>query len=168
MNNRTKHNQQGLTLIELMITVTILSILVFIGSSITNSWVDRSHVNNASQQLKNAVTQAKAAALRNPNNIALQDTAVSLCLNQTQHRIDVIRLNTATASVCDTTAPNTLLQSFSLSKGINIKQNNSNFVCLRFTAAGMLNTTTGSSCSVDTNFNFKVEKNHENADLFIM
>ena len=169
MNNTLKNqNQQGFTLIELMITLTILSILIFIGSGLTRSWVDRSHVNNASQQLKNAIAQAKVAALRNPHSIGLHNTAVSLCLDDITHSINVIRLNHSSTSVCSTATPNALLQTFKIAQGINIKQSNSNLICLRFTAAGMLDTSSGSSCSTNTNFTFKVEKNHENADLFVM
>lgn len=166
--SQTIKSQTGFTLIELMITITVLSILIFIGSSLTTSWIDRSQVNSTATQFKNAVSTAKVAAVRNPNSIALNATAVTVCIDSNTKTLNVIRLASPTATLCSSSAPNTLLQQVQLPAGIRILQGNATLQCLRFNADGMLNTSTGSACSVHPTFNFKVEKNNESADLEFM
>ncbi len=45
---------KGFTLVELMITILIMTILLLMGTSLTSSWITRSQVNNASSILKNS------------------------------------------------------------------------------------------------------------------
>ena len=103
--------QHGFTLIELMITITILAILLVMGSSLTQTWIDRSQVNNTITIVKNTMLQAKVAALRNPYNSLSNTPSVSVCLDSS-NILHIIRANIASTEPCSTTsANNSLLQS---------------------------------------------------------
>mgnify|MGYP005830621547 CR=1 FL=1 len=69
--------QSGFTLIELMITITVMTIVLFMGSSLTSAWIDQSQVNNATSSIQSAISQAKALALCNTNNTPLTAAAAS-------------------------------------------------------------------------------------------
>ncbi len=55
-----------MSLIELMIVVSIISVLALVSMPYTQSWLHESQLNNAKSQLSRAFTEAKALALRNP------------------------------------------------------------------------------------------------------
>ncbi|WP_159516611.1 prepilin-type N-terminal cleavage/methylation domain-containing protein [Acinetobacter sp. 18QD2AZ41W] len=156
----------GFTLIELMITITVLSILLLIGSALTRSWVDRSQINSGISTLKNTVAQAKTAALRNTNNQPLNHPAVSVCWNALSHTLSVLRLAQNSSDLCNVaSADHTVLFNSSLAQGIVIRQDQTAFQCLAFNAAGVLIAPAGSSCVNSSSLSLKVEKNNENAEF---
>jgi prepilin-type N-terminal cleavage/methylation domain-containing protein len=57
--------QKGVSLIELMVTITILGILVMLGTSLTSLWSKQAELDKASMSLKSAMGLAKATAIRN-------------------------------------------------------------------------------------------------------
>ncbi|MBC7007115.1 type II secretion system protein [Pseudoalteromonas sp. BZK2] len=71
--------QSGLSLIELMIVITIIGFLVLVVVPFTQSWIYEAQVNNARSLLANGYSQAKALALRNPQN-SQGDLASSACV----------------------------------------------------------------------------------------
>lgn len=167
MNIKSIHQYNGFTLVELMITITVLSIILFMGVSITQSWIDRSQVNNAINILKNSITQAKTAAIRNTNNQAMGQPAVSLCVQNNQ--LLIIRNKNNDATNCSlTNANNTLLKKSELAKDILIKQNNAAFNCIAFNSVGMVTQVTGTTCSTNSNLSFVVEKNNETANITVL
>ena len=170
----SKTPQRGFTLVELMITISILVFLLFIGSSLTSAWIDRSQVDNGISSLKNAVFQAKTAALRNTNNQATTSPAVSVCWDADKHEITIVRAaangtNACLVDVNNTPSQNYILHAFSVSKGIVLTVGNSVFECLAFNSSGILVAATGTSgaCSIQSNLEIKIEKNNENAQIKI-
>lgn len=160
--------QQGFTLIELMISITILAILLVMGASLTQQWVDRSQVNSTMTILKNTMLQAKVAALRNPVNSLSNRPSVSVCLDN-NNALNIIRANALSDTPCDlSSADNTLLQSTPLANGISIKHGTLLFACLSFNSRGMVTTNTDPNCSTLTHLDFEVKKNHERADIKIL
>lgn len=160
--------QHGFTLIEMMISITILAILLVMGSSLTQTWLDRSQVNSAITVLKNSMAQAKAAALRNPNNALLNTPSVSVCLDSS-NTLHIIRANIASTAPCSpTSANNSLLQSTPLANGISIKHGTALFACLSFNSRGMITANTDPNCSNLTHLDFEVKKNHESAYIKIL
>ena len=160
--------QLGFTLIELMITITILAILLVMGSSLTQTWIDRSQVNNTITIVKNTMLQAKVAALRNPYNSLSNTPSVSVCLDSS-NILHIIRANIASTEPCSTTsANNSLLQSTPLASGISIKHGTVLFACLSFNSRGMITPNTDPNCSTLTHLDFEVKKNHESADIKIL
>ena len=165
--------QTGFTLIELMITIALFSILLMLGSSLTRTWVDRSQVNSALTTFKTAVTQAKASALRNTNNQLISNSSVSVCLDSTTNTLNIIRTALSSTNVCElpsspSAGSNTLLRTFPLSQDIFIKQGTYSFQCISFNSAGVLVLVSGSGCSSDLATAFKVGKNNETADIYIL
>lgn len=167
-----KFRQSAFTLIELMITIAVLSILLFVGSSLTRSWVDRGNVDNAASAFKNATLQARAAALRNTNNQPTTHAAVSVCYDPTNQLILVVRAaylatDGCSANLTNSSLQNYILQSTPISNGINLKVNGSNFNCLAFNSAGMTvdSKYATNSCSNVSNLKIDIEKNNEKAQF---
>lgn len=160
--------QQGFTLIELMISITILAILLVMGSSLTQTWIDRSQVNNTMTIVKNTMSQAKVAALRNPNNSLSSTPSVSVCLDSS-NTLHIVRANVANSTPCSlSSANNTLLQSTALANGINIKHGTALFACLSFNSRGMITGNTDPNCSTLTHLDFEVKKNNEIANIKVL
>ena len=67
--NPMKKYTRGFTLIELMIVVLIAGLLMLVAAPFTSQWSDRAKITEAQGVLNQAVSRAKAAALRNPNGI---------------------------------------------------------------------------------------------------
>ncbi|WP_436913946.1 pilus assembly FimT family protein [Acinetobacter schindleri] len=152
---RSKHT--GFTLIELMITITVLAIILMIGSSLTRSWIDQSQVNNAVSALQEAVTQTKAIAIRNTHNTTLQEASASLCIYGST--IQIIH------GSCPSIESNTALQTFSLSEGVSIKENANELRCMDFNYIGVI--VPGSTCLTTAPPTLIVGKNNESAEITI-
>lgn len=162
------NTQRGITLIELMIVITVLAILLFMGTSLTRSWIDRSQVNSTLNILKNNVQQAKVMALRNPENQALNQAAIHLCLDETHNSLHIVRPKADTTNECDlSSSNNVVLQSTSLATDVFIQHAGSPLECLAFNAAGVL-VSTGGHCASQSQLRFKVGKNNESADITLM
>ena len=160
--------QHGITLIELMIVITILSILLFIGTSLTRAWIDRSQVTNTLNIISNSVQQAKVMALRNPENQPLSQTAVHLCLESSTNTLHIVRPKISTSSACDlSSSDNVVLQSTALASGISIQQSGNAFNCLAFNAAGVV-VSSGDPCASQRQLRFTVSKHNETADITLM
>ena len=161
-------SERGITLIELMIVITVLTILMFMGTSLTRSWIDRSQVNNTINILRNSVQQAKVMALRNPENQALNQAAIHLCLDETNNSLHIVRPKADTSNECSLSSSNNIvLQSTDLASNVFIQHNNSQFKCLAFNAAGVV-VSTGGQCATQNQLRFKVGKNNESADITLM
>ena len=166
--------QHGFTLIELMITIAILAILLFVGSSLTRAWVDRGHVDSAISAVKNATFQARAAALRNTNNQPSAFAAASVCFDRTNQKILVVRAaqfatDSCTPSASNATDGNYILQSIPLDINVNLTVNSADFNCLSFNSAGILVNSSYSTqaCSNFPDIKITITKNKEIADVQI-
>ena len=71
-------NSRGFTLIELMITITLFGILLFVGVPLTQSWTNSAYQRDAAGLLKQGLSRAKSIALRNQGKV--QDTAPAAIL----------------------------------------------------------------------------------------
>lgn len=164
--NRFIRSQTGFTLIELMITITVLTILLFIGSSLTRAWIDQSQVNNAISSIQNAISQAKAKAIRNKNNTSFNEAAASVCIYPWQDSLEpkpktVIKV---VYGSCPLDEPDDALQSFELSN-ITIQQGAASLNCLDFNYLGTL--VSDSRCSNISNPTLTIGKNNETATIII-
>ncbi|TBU95897.1 pilus assembly FimT family protein [Phytopseudomonas dryadis] len=71
---------RGFTLIELMITLAVLALLMFVGLPLTNAWVNGAQQQTAASLLREGIGRAKAQALRNPRNVQdISQPAALLC-----------------------------------------------------------------------------------------
>ncbi|WP_024889301.1 pilus assembly FimT family protein [Luteimonas huabeiensis] len=60
---------RGFTLVELMVTIAIVAMLLLVGLPFARSWIDGTRQLQAVGQLQEAVSQARAMALRNPSGL---------------------------------------------------------------------------------------------------
>lgn len=154
--------QSGFTLIELMITITVMTIVLFMGSSLTSAWIDQSQVNNATSSIQSAISQAKALALRNTNNTPLTAAAASACLTSTssQNVIKVVRGECASATAS--------VQEMPISNRITIKEDpnsSDQITCISFNSIGVVVPVSG--CLTSSNPTLTIGKNNETATIII-
>lgn len=72
--------QTGISLIELMVTVAIVTILAMLSLPLTQAWVENAHLNYAQDTLYEGYSTARALALQNPGNVTGSVAAASLIL----------------------------------------------------------------------------------------
>lgn len=111
---RIKQYQRGLTMIELMIGLTIFTMLLLLGAPSFSAWIQSSHIRNSAESIQNGLTLARAEAVRRnvTVNFQLVDTLTSSCVVSTSGGNWVVSRGNA-AGACDvatsdTTAPFTI------------------------------------------------------------
>ena len=82
---RIKQYQRGLTMIELMIGLTIFTMLLLLGAPSFSAWIQSSHIRNSAESIQNGLTLARAEAVRRnvTVNFQLVDTLTSSCVVST-------------------------------------------------------------------------------------
>ena len=70
--------ERGLSLIELMVTLTIMMVITLIAVPLTSGWVKNTHLNHAHDVILEGFATARALALQNPANATGTGTAASL------------------------------------------------------------------------------------------
>ncbi len=90
---------RGFTLIELMITIALFGLLLFVGVPLTQSWTNSSYQRDAAGLLKQGISRAKATALRNQG--AVQDTAPAAVLCHSGQNLKLFRLNAGQSAGLD-------------------------------------------------------------------
>ena len=139
---------QGFTLIEIMITLTVLAFLLFLGAPLTSAWTDGAQQQTAASLLREGIGRAKAQALRNPGGVRNADEpAAALCYsNQTLVLYRIDRPNSGTASV-NCAATSNIIWSAALPSKPAVKLSDDNsFSCSAFNNQG-LPITAGNTCT---------------------
>lgn len=160
---KTLQKYKGFTLVELVVVISIIGVLLMAGSSLTSAWVDGSKVNNASSAFKNAVFQARIAALRNTKNKESNQPAASVCVEDGSIKVIIVGSN---ASLVCESVTSSLAQNISISKGISITQGGAIVKCLTFSPAGLLLSFPG--CTNNTNDKITIERNDEKSEIYII
>lgn len=166
-------HQKGFTLVELMITLVIIAILLFMGTSLSRSWIDRTQVDSSTASLKNAISQAKSSALRNTNNQPTNYAAASVCYDQENNILNVVRAasyaNNACLITADSPEQNYILNQLPLAKAVSLKVSTADFKCLSFNSAGVLVDAVGisGSCTNQLSLKIDIEKNNEKVQVSI-
>lgn len=90
----TDKKTRGFTLIELMIVILIAGLLMLVAAPFTSKWTASAKITEAQGVLNQAISRAKAAALRNPIGIARVDKAgaiqVAAAVCNTGGRVEVL------------------------------------------------------------------------------
>ncbi|BBP74673.1 pilus assembly FimT family protein [Pseudomonas gingeri] len=147
---------RGFTLIELMITITLFGLLLFVGVPLTQSWTNSAYQRDAAGLLKQGISRTKAIALRNQG--AVQDSAPAAVLCHSGQNLQLFRLTAGQAIDCATTTPP--LWSSPLPAAASIQSAGVDLACVAFNNRGLavssstcttatLQVTAGSESSVD-------------------
>lgn len=153
---------QGFTLIELMITVSIVAILAVTGIALTANWSKQTEINQTSMALQSAFQLAKAAAIRNAS--ASEPTAIAsqLCLDSTNNKLTVHRASNSAPADCQSPT----IFEFALHPKIDIQHRNSKpFKCFSFNHYGLMVSTPANDCSSNVFFNISYGNIHVDQTL---
>jgi len=135
---------RGFTLIELMITIALFGLLLFVGVPLTQSWTNSSYQRDAAGLLKQGISRAKATALRNQG--AVQDTAPAAVLCHSGQNLKLFRLNAGQSIDCTTT--NTPVWTSTIPAAAGIKVGGIDMTCVAFSNRGLA--VSGSPCTTGT------------------
>lgn len=129
-------NLKGFSLIELMITVTVMGLLLFMGASLSTGWTDSAHQQQAKSLVEEGISRARSVALRNPDAVQEGAPAIGLCLNN--QILSIVRQSSSNLDCTSTSS--TLLWSTILPNDIIIKEasNSNRFLCLGMDSRGLL------------------------------
>lgn len=135
--------EDGVSLIELMVTITILSILVLAGTSLTGLWSKQAELDKAAMSLKSAMSLSRSIAIRNQFAKNMNDTASQMCFDDINKKITVHKATATGTASCDSP----IVFSYPLSPTIDIKNtNNTNFNCFAFNNFGRVMSANAGSC----------------------
>ncbi|MDM1345335.1 prepilin-type N-terminal cleavage/methylation domain-containing protein [Acinetobacter pseudolwoffii] len=141
-----KLKERGVSLMELMITITILAILVVTGTSLTALWSKQAELDKATMSLKSAMSLARSTAIRNEFSQNSDDAASQICFDQNKNELSVHKATATESASCTTT----VVFSYPLSSTIEIKNaNNTDFKCFSFNSFGQITTEITGNCKTN-------------------
>lgn len=141
--------EQGVSLIELMVTITILSILVLAGTSLTGLWSKQAELDKATMSLKSAMSLGRSTAIRNQSGQKMDDIVSQICFGNNKLSVHKAPKPTEPATATATASCSSpIVFSYPLSSTIEIKDTNgTKFKCFAFNNFGqVMNENTG-NCS---------------------
>ena len=127
---RSFNQDNGFSLIELMIVLVLLAIIVLKAVPFTTDWVNGARVTDAQSVLVEAVGLAKSKALRNSVGIIEGKAVTAICLNN--GFLDVLEASNDTTPVQCTGS--TRIWRADIANNVNVKVAGSGFNCLCFDA----------------------------------
>lgn len=135
--------ERGVSLIELMVTITILSILVLAGTSLTSLWSKQVELDKATMSLKSAMSLSKSTGMRNQFAKNMNDTASQICFDDTNKEITVHKATAMGSASCSSP----IVFSYPLSQTIDIKNvNATKFKCFAFNNFGQIINVNAGNC----------------------
>lgn len=127
--------ESGFSLIELMVTITILGILAITGISLTGKWSQQVELDKAIMSLNSGFSLAKSTAMRNGAARTTTEASSVVCFNNNTKVLTVHEATPAIAASCSTP---TVFQ-YQLGSAITIKDANAaNFLCFAFDHFGQI------------------------------
>ncbi|HEX8592781.1 MAG TPA: prepilin-type N-terminal cleavage/methylation domain-containing protein [Pseudomonas sp.] len=123
----------GFTLIEMMITIAIFGILLFIGVPLTKAWSDSANQRDAAGLLKQGISRAKATALRNPG--AALDNAPAAVLCRSGQTLKLFSLANAQSINCASTS--NILWTAQMPASTSALAAGAEIACVAFSSSGL-------------------------------
>ncbi|WP_151981876.1 pilus assembly FimT family protein [Acinetobacter guerrae] len=144
-----KTPQVGISLIELMITITLLAILVVTGTAFTAQWAKQAELDKAVMSLRSAMSLAKSIALRNEFATTVSLPASQLCFDSLTKELTVRKASLDTSASCTSS----IVSSVFLSNSIEINQSsdNTSFKCFALNNYGQIITEITGNCKANLN-----------------
>lgn len=135
--------EQGVSLTELMVTITILSILVMAGTSLTGLWSKQAELDKATMSLKSSVSLARSIAIRNEFPHQTAYIASQICFNEVDKELSVHKATATDSASCSTP----VVFKYPLSSTIEIKDTNgTEFKCFAFNNFGQVMNVATANC----------------------
>ncbi|MDZ7924928.1 MAG: prepilin-type N-terminal cleavage/methylation domain-containing protein [Marinagarivorans sp.] len=161
--NKLRINQQGVTLVELMIVVLLIGILAVAVSPLSYSWIDSARITETMGIVEQATGQARAVALRNPTARSSNQPASMIC--NSNNTLTIVTPTTATPTLSCTTPPSTLWSS-KLPTNTTLKTGANTWACACFTNKGLITQATAcSACSASLELTIHSGNDHETLTL---
>ncbi|WP_428311049.1 pilus assembly FimT family protein [Hydrocarboniphaga sp.] len=133
MRARRRDLQQGLSMIELMISLAISGLLMVSAGNLTQSWIASTRVNSALAVMTQGVSRARAIALRNPGGVANGASAAILCVSDGTVRLFSATRSPQAAATCQSSGG---LWSAPLDSSASVQVNGTALSCLAFSNRG--------------------------------
>ncbi len=148
---KTLSFQRGFSLIELMVTITILAILVTAGSAFTAQWSKQAELDKAVMSFQSAIDLAKSTAIRNEFATNTSLPASQICFDSSTAELTVRKASTSGSASCTSAI---IFSSF-LKNSIDIKRasDTASFQCFALNNYGQIisHETAEYSCKTDLN-----------------
>jgi prepilin-type N-terminal cleavage/methylation domain-containing protein len=123
--------EDGFTLVEMMLVVTITSILAMMAGPLTGSWVTQNTLDQSANVLQEAYGRAKAAGLRNRFGIYGDNIVSMLCV-----QANVISVREATDKDTPASCSTTQVWKTTLQNNVSILSSGQAATCFGFNAQG--------------------------------
>lgn len=137
--------ERGVSLVELMITITILAILIVSGTSLTALWSKQIELDKATMSLKSGMGLARSTAIRNAYPQKTDYMASQICFNKIDKELSVHKATKTESASCSTP----VVFKYALSETIEIKNaDTSDFVCFSFNNFGQISNDIG-NCQIN-------------------
>lgn len=160
VNSRLK--QDGVSLIELMVTITILGILVITGTSLTAVWSKQVELDKATISLKSAFNLSRSTAIRNQFAQKTSYVASQICFDIDSKKLSVHKATETEFASCDSP----IVFSYPLSQTIDIKNTDTtNFRCFSFNNFGQISNQTTGNCQINLSLNISNGSLNETINL---
>ncbi len=137
--------QSGFSLMELMITISLLAILVVTGTAFTTLWSKQVELDKAIMSFQSAISLAKSTALRNEFATNSELPSSLLCFDLSTSELTVRKASSNSSASCKST----IVFSAFLKNSIVIKRNSDTalFECFAVNSYGQV--ITEGSCKTD-------------------
>lgn len=141
-----KSTEAGVSLIELMITVTILAILAVAGISLTGLWSKQAELDKATMSLRSGMSLARSTAIRNQFPQDTDYVASQVCFDPDTGVLSVHEATATDSASCATP----IVFKYQLNQTIEIKDSGSvDFTCFPFNHFGQVSSASGGSCQTN-------------------
>jgi prepilin-type N-terminal cleavage/methylation domain-containing protein len=116
-------NSKGFSLVEVMVVVTLIGLFATAASQLGGKWMQQTRLTEAKGIVERAISQAKALAIRNPEQIFTDKATAALCVSD-----QTIKLKSGAAGDVNCTDAGAEIWSAKLPQGISIKRTGSSTV----------------------------------------
>lgn len=140
--------QQGMTLIEILIVLVIIALLAFLSGSFSGAWMHSNRLIEGENLLRQAFDLNRAMSYRNSTGAVAEEPASVLCFDQNE--LSVHGANASTGAVSCASTPT--LWRADIAHSVTITNQGQPFLCACFNNHAQLTTQSCNQCSTDLDF----------------